>query len=115
MTLQDQALAIVRDGWDTLTAQWDDLRQKHPELDDLVAVVQVQQKGCAIMPRRRFLKQFNPPSGFEYLKRPAGDVDPPKPRASVMWVLALGPEDHTCFRISREQMNSSEARKIIYY
>lgn len=101
--LEQEALALVRDRWKIITEQWDALRREQPALDDLIAVVNMDQRACAIMPRRQFNQQFNPPSGFEHLKRPAGDVDPPKPRESVMWVLALAREDYASFRVSRHQ------------
>lgn len=106
-TFNQLAFNVVRDGWPKLVENWDEVRRADPGQDDLIAVVQVEQRGCALMPRRAFMKQFRPPSGFEHLMRPAGDMDPPRPRARVMWVLCLGADhQHFTMRVSRDDMLS---------
>lgn len=104
MDFEETAFNLVRDSWIKITEQWDELRKEHPEEDDLIAVVQVEARGCALMPRKTFLKQFKPPSGFEHLLRPAGELDPPRPRHWVLWILCLGPHGkHSTIRVSRDQ------------
>ena len=61
---EQQAIRLLRDQWKRVTQQWDELREEHPAEDDLIAVVNTGEKTCMIMPRRQFMKQFNPPSGF---------------------------------------------------
>jgi len=101
---ESRALECLRRGWLVLTQQWDEMRRDHPEQDDLITVLTVHNGECALMARKKFLQQFRPPSGFEHLLRPAGELDPPRRRDTVMWVLCLGENGrHITLRIARNQ------------
>lgn len=101
---EQTALSLVRDRWNKISDQWDSLRCDHPAENDLILVVRIADEACALIPRKTFLEGFNPPTAFDHLRKPAGDVHPSRPRESVMWVLAIGEgDDYASFRVSRHQ------------
>lgn len=114
-TTEETALDLVRGKWNRISDQWDALRRDHPGENDLILVIRIADESCALMPRRTFLEGFNPPTAFDHLRKPAGDVHPARPREGVMWVLAIGEtDDYASFRVSRHQTGEVEMdRRIV--